>query len=101
MTLLKWISTKSIFKRIFDLVVSGTDIQHKAMRLFIFKTKALYFFSQLLCSTVFEHDKHVMIIMLNNQMEDICFESIHDDMIKRKRKLNKRIDEISSGFIEI
>ena len=56
----------------------------KNMRLFIFKIKALYFFSQLLCSTVFEHDKHVMITMLNNQMEDICFESIHDDKKKAK-----------------
>ena len=41
-------------------------------------------FSQLLCSTVFEHDEHIMIIMLNNQMEDICFESIHDDKKKAK-----------------
>ena len=29
-------------------------------------------------------------------MEDICFESIHDD--KKKAKINKIIDEISSGF---
>ena len=84
MTLLKWVSTKSIFKRILGLCCFGTDIQQKTMRLFIFKIKALYFFSQLLCSTVFEHDKHVMITMLNNQMEDICFESIHDDKKKAK-----------------
>ena len=55
------------------------------MRLFVFKKiKALYFFSQLLCSTVFEHDKHIIITMLNNQMEDICFESIHADKKKTK-----------------
>ena len=72
------------FQKNIRLGCFGTDIQHKIMRLFIFKTKALYFFSQLLCSTVFEHDKHVMIIMLNNQMEDICFESIHDDKKKAK-----------------
>ena len=84
MTLLKWVSTKSIFKRMLGLCCFGTDIQEKTMRLFIFKIKALYFFSQLLCSTVFEHDKHVMITMLNNQMEDICFESIHGDNKKVK-----------------
>ena len=61
----------------------GTDIQEKIMRLFVFKIKALYFFSQLLCSTVFEHDKH-MTTMLNNQTEDICFESIHADKKKTK-----------------
>ena len=81
MTLLKWASTKSIFKAILGLCCFGTDIQQKTMRLFIFKIKALYSFSQLLCSTVFEHDKGVM---LNNQMEDICFESIHDDQKKAK-----------------
>ena len=78
MTLLKWFSTQSIFKRILGLSCFGTDIQQETMRLFIFEIKALYFFSQLLCSTVFEHDKHVMITMLNNQMEDICIESIDD-----------------------
>ena len=57
----------------------------------------IYFFA-LLCSTVFEHDKHVMINILNNLIEDNCFESIHDDMIKRKRKFSKEIDEIFSGF---
>ena len=55
----------------------------KAMRLFVFKIKVLYFFGQLLCSTVFEHDKH-MITMLNNQTEDICFECIHTDKKKTK-----------------
>ena len=50
--------------------------------LYIFKIRALYFFSQLLCCTVFEHDKYVMITMLNNKMEGICFESIHDDKKK-------------------
>ena len=84
MTLLKWVSTKSIFKRILGLCCFGTDIQEKTMRLFIFKKKGLYFISQLLCSTVFEHDKHIMITMLNNQTEDICFESIHDDKKKTK-----------------
>ena len=54
------------------------------MRLFIFKIMALYIFSQLLCSTIFEHDKHVMITMLINQMEGIYFESIHDDKKKAK-----------------
>ena len=38
----------------------GTGIQ-QTMRLVIFKIKALYFFSWVLCSAVFEHDKHVMI----------------------------------------
>ena len=52
------------------------------MRLFIFKIMALYIFSQLLCSTIFEHDKHVMITMLINQ--GIYFESIHDDKKKAK-----------------
>ena len=55
------------------------------MRLFIFKIKALHFFSQLLCSTIFEHDTHAMITLLNNQMEDICFESFHD--YKKKAKI--------------
>ena len=55
----------------------------KTMRLFVFKLKALYFSSQLLCSTVFEHDKH-MTTMLNNQTEDIWFESIHADKKKTK-----------------
>ena len=41
-----------------------------------------------------------MVTILDNQMEDFCFESIHEDK-KRKRKFNKRIDEISSElFIE-
>ena len=62
----------------------GIDIQQKTMRRFIFKIKALYFFSHLSCSTVFEHDKHVMITILSNQMEDICFERIHDDKKKAK-----------------
>ena len=93
----------------------------KHQRLFIFKINALsalfiyfiiiiiiiiyiyiyiyiYIFFALLCSTVFEHDKHVMINMLNNLIEDNCFESIHDDIIKRKRKFSKEIDEIFSGF---
>ena len=83
MALLKWVSTKSIFKRMLGLCCFGTDIQEKTMRLFVFKLKALYFFSQLLCSTVFEHDKH-MTTMLNNQTEDICFESIHADKKKTK-----------------
>ena len=81
MTLLKWASTKSIFKRILGCCF-GTDIQQKIMRPFIFKIKGLYFFNQLLYSTVFEHDKDVIITVLNNQMEDICFESIHDDKKK-------------------
>ena len=84
MTLLKWVFTKSIFKRILGFGCFETDIQQKTMRLFIFEIKALYFSSQLLCSIVFEYDKHVMITMLNNQMEDICFESIHDDKKKAK-----------------
>ena len=39
----------------------GTDLQQKTIRIFVFKIKALYFFSQLLCFAVFELDKHVMI----------------------------------------
>ena len=39
----------------------------------------LNFFRQLLCSTVFELDKHVMITILNNQVEDVCLKSIQDD----------------------
>ena len=31
-----------------------------------------------------------------NQMEDICFESIHDDI--KKAQINKIKDEISLGF---
>ena len=81
--LLKWVSTKSIFKRMLGLCCFGTDIQEKTMRLFVFKIKALYFFSQRLCSIVFEHDKH-MVTMLHNQMDDICFESIHADNKKMK-----------------
>ena len=61
------------------------NIQQKTMRLFIFKIKALHFFSQLLCSTIFEHDTHAMTTLLNNQMEDICFESFHD--YKKKAKI--------------
>ena len=72
------------FQRMLGLCCFETDIQEKTMRLFVFKIKALYFFSQLLCSTVLEHDKH-MITMLNNQMEDICFQSIRAD--KRKTKI--------------
>ena len=83
MTLLQWASTKSIFKRILILCF-GTDIQQKTMRPFIFKIKTLYFFNELSRSTVFEHDKHVMITILNNQMDDICFENIHDDKKKAK-----------------
>ena len=51
------------------------NIQQKTMRLF----------SQLLCSTIFEHDTHAMTTLLNNQMEDICFESFHD--YKKKAKI--------------
>ena len=58
MTLLKWVSTKSIFKRILRFYFR-TDIQQKTMRLLIFKVEVLYFFSQLLCFTVFEHDNYV------------------------------------------
>ena len=54
------------------------------MRPFIFKIKTLYFFNELSRSTVLEHDKHVMITILNNQMDDICFENIHDDKKKAK-----------------
>ena len=54
------------------------------MKPFIFKVKTLYFFNELSRSTVFEHDKHVMITILNNQMDDICFENIHDDKKKAK-----------------
>ena len=47
--------------------------------------EALYLWNKgSLCSTVFEYDKHIMITMLNNQMEDICFESIHADKKKTK-----------------
>ena len=35
----------------------GTDLQQKTIGIFIFKIKALYFFSQLLCFAVFELDK--------------------------------------------
>ena len=83
MTLLQWASTKSIFKRILRLCF-GTDIQQKTMKSFIFKVKTLYFFNELSRSTVFEHDKHVMITILNNQMDDICFGNIHDDKKKAK-----------------
>ena len=69
----------SIFKRILGLCCFRTDIQLK-----FFKIKGLYFFSQLLYSTVFEHDKDVMATIVNNQMEDICFEGIHDDKKKAK-----------------
>ena len=83
MTLLKLVSTKSFFKRMLGLCCFRTDIQEKTMRLFVFKIKAPYFFSQLLRSTVFEHDKH-MTTMLNNQTEDIWFESIHAEKKKTK-----------------
>ena len=56
----------------------------KTTRPFIFKIKTLYFFNELSRSTIFEHDKHVMITILNNQMDDICFENIHDDKKKAK-----------------
>ena len=90
MTLLKWVSTRSIFKRILGLCCFGTGIQQKTMRLFIFKIKALHFFSQLLCSTDFEHDKHVMMTMLNNQRIFVLKAFM---IIKRKRKFDKRIDD--------
>ena len=42
MTLVNWVSIKSIFKRILRLSF-GTDIQEKTMRLFIFKNKGSLF----------------------------------------------------------
>ena len=71
------------FQKNVETLLFQDRYSRKTMRLFVFKLKALYFFSQLLCSNVFEHDKH-MATMLNNQTEDICFENIHADKKKTK-----------------
>ena len=68
----------------FETFKEITRYSTKTMRPFILKIKALYFFSQLLSSAIFEHDKHVMITILSKHIEDICYESIHDNKKKAK-----------------
>ena len=111
------------FQKNIEALFRYTVIQQKTMRLFIFKIKAFYFFfSLLLCSAVFEHDKHVQPrprrifplsgegkkevfkIALGTRLKHVMitrwriFVLKASMMIKRKQKFNKIIDEISSGF---